>query len=404
MDSPVKLASATVLIAAITLLGCAGAPPTSSPAPSAPAPAATATATPIATAVSTEPTAALEAKLDGPRGLAFNSHGNLYVSECQWTFAAIDKIDSGGVVTRFAGTGKPGFAGDDGPAISAQLYCPTGIAVGPDGAVYFADHVNNRIRRVDAAGTITTFAGSGPAGLNLGTFSGDGGPATQATLQEPWGVAFDDAGSLFIADRDNARVRRVDMNGDITTVAGIGWRGKAGEAVPAGQTKICPPVGVAIDSVGSIIIPDACATTVRMVDGDGIITTIADMDSGDASPDFGSEGNATLDANGSMLIQAGPRVLRMDSAGVITTVAGNGSVGAPTDGSSAADSPLPEEIAGLATIRLGTFTRQTVPRACGGSMHGPSSRASPECSEDFAGLEHDRLHDRVQLGQVGGRC
>ena len=95
------------------------------------------------------PIGALDARLQGPRGLAFDALGNLYVSECLWTFAAIERIGPDGLVTRLAGTGKTGFSGDDGPATEAELACPTGVAVGPDGAVYFADHLNNRIRRVD---------------------------------------------------------------------------------------------------------------------------------------------------------------------------------------------------------------------------------------------------------------
>ncbi len=108
------------------------------------------------------------------------------------------------------------------PATAAQLYCPAGIAFGPDDALYVADHVNNRIRRIDGAGVITTFAGSGPDGLNLGSFSGDGGPATDATLQEPYGVAFDRVGNLYITDRDNNRIRKVDNDGTMSTIAGNG--------------------------------------------------------------------------------------------------------------------------------------------------------------------------------------
>jgi sugar lactone lactonase YvrE len=285
--------------------------------------------------------------------LAFDLDGNLYVSECSWTFAAIERIDPDGTVTRFAGTSVPGFSGDGGPATSAQLYCPAGLAVGHDGSVYFADHVNNRVRRVDAAGTITTFAGSGPPGLGMGSFSGDGGPASQATLQEPWGVALDQAGRLYIADRDNARVRRVDLSGVITTVAGTGAHGSAGDGAPATQAQMCPPIGVAIDPAGNLVIPDACTTAIRMVDGNGIITTIAKTDSSDW--DTGSEGNAIFDSNGSMFVQAGLKIFNIDSAGVVKLVAGNGSDGVPIDGSSAIDAPLPLEIWGLALDAAGNL-------------------------------------------------
>ena len=349
---PIKLALAALLIAALSMSGCAGAPAAGSPQPGSPTAVPSA---PTATAVSGEPQPALEAQLQGPRGLAFDNDGNFYVAECMWTYAAIDKIDPDGMVTRFAGTGKPGFSGDGGPATAAELFCATGIAVGPDGAVYFADHINNRIRRVDAAGTITTFAGSGPTGLDLGSFSGDGGPATEATLQEPWGVAFDQAGRLNIADRDNVRVRRVEPSGVITTVAGTGRSGSTGDGGPAIQAKICAPVGVAIDPAGNLVIPDACTTAIRVVDGNGTITPIAQTDSTDTSPDFASEGNAIFDSNGSMFVQAGPRVFNIDSTGVATPVAGNGSVGAPIDGSSAVEGPLPVEIWGLAADTAGNL-------------------------------------------------
>lgn len=272
-----------------------------------------------------------------------------------WTYAAIERIDPDGVMTRFAGTGTPGFSGDGGPAISAQLYCPAGVAVGPDGAVYFADHVNNRVRRVDAAGTISTFAGSGPAGLGMGSFTGDGGPATAATLREPWGVAFDQTGRLYIADRDNVRVRRVEQDGTITTVAGNGTPGSTGDGAPATQAAICRPIGVSINPAGNLVIPDACTTAIRMVDGSGNITTIAQTDSPDPMQDFGSEGNAVFDSNGLMYVQAGRKIFSIDSSGLITTVAGNGSPGVPVDGTAAVDAPLPLEIWGLAVDDAGSL-------------------------------------------------
>ena len=177
------------------------------------------------------PVPALGASLAGPGGLVIDADGNLYVSECGGQ-SVIDRIDPAGLLTRFAGTGAFDFAGDGGPATQAAIDCPVGMAFGPDGALYFADHASNRVRRIDRGGIITTVAGSGPAGIGQGSFSGDGGSAVDATLQEPTDVAFDRAGNLYIADRDNLRVRRVDPQGVITTVAGNGSRGFSGDDGP----------------------------------------------------------------------------------------------------------------------------------------------------------------------------
>jgi hypothetical protein len=351
---PQPLFATLAVASALLVASCAGAAPSSTPQPSVSSvsPGALTSTSPSAPAPSGA--TARDAVLHGPRGLAFDANGDLYVAECEWTWASIEKIDPSGLVTRFAGTGEPGFTGDGGAAVSADLHCAAGIALGPDGAVYFADHLNNRIRRVDSAGVITTIAGSGPAGLDLGSFSGDGGPATQATLQEPWGLAFDGAGRLYVADRDNVRVRTIDTDGNIATLVG-GVSGSAGDGGPAANAQICPPVGIAINAAGSLILPDACTTGIRIVDAKGVIKTIAQTHSRDTPPDPGSEGNVVFDSTGAMFVQAGPRIFRVDSGRVVTAVAGNGSIGTPSDGSLAVNVPLPVEIWGLAFDRAGNL-------------------------------------------------
>jgi sugar lactone lactonase YvrE len=286
----------------------------------------------------------------GPVGLAFDTSGNLYISECMWTYAAIVRIDPKGMMTTFAGTGTPGYAGDGGPATAAQLYCPVGLAFGPDGALYVADHVNNRIRRVDSAGIITTVVGDGgPPGLNLGSYSGDGGPAIKAALQEPWSVAFDRRGNLYVGDRDNYRVRKIDPNGIITTVAGTGTSGFSGDRGPAIAAKICP-LGVAIDPADNLLIADPCNNRVRKVDSQGVISTIAGTgatgSSGDGKPataaTFAEPGHFAFNAEGDLFVQEGTRVRRIDPHGIVSTIFGSGKPGVPVDGMLALEAPLPE--------------------------------------------------------------
>ncbi len=173
-----------------------------------------------------------------------------------------------------AGTGRSGFTGDGGPADQARLRRPAGVAADGVGNLFIADSLNHRIRRVNPAGTITTVAGSGRDGFNGGGFGGDGGPADQSQLDSPSGVAVDGAGNLFIADSLNHRIRRVDPAGTITTVAGTGEEGSSGDGGPADQARLDSPSGVAVDSAGNLFIVDG-NYRIRRVDPTGIIITSA---------------------------------------------------------------------------------------------------------------------------------
>src|SRR5205823_2226070 len=141
-----------------------------------------------------------------------------------------------------AGSGQPGYAGDGGPATAAHLNGPRGVAVGPSGDVFIADSDNNRIRRVTPSGTISTVAGTGEAG-----FAGDGGPAVAAHLSRPFGVAVDPSGTLYIADTDNNRIRRVSPAGVISTIAGTGVGGFGGDGGPGVDAQLNSPRGLAVD-------------------------------------------------------------------------------------------------------------------------------------------------------------
>lgn len=198
--------------------------------------------------------------------IATDSKGNVYFASGPVVF----KLNTFGIQTVVAGNGAFGFSGDGGPATSASLFLPYGVAVDGAGNLYIADLLNQRIRKVDTTGTITTVAGSGTYG-----FSGDGGPAISASLGSPDGVAVDEAGNLYIADLYNRRVRKVDSGGMISTVAGNGAYGFSGDGGPATSASLSSPTGVAVDRVGNVYIADQGNQRIRKVDTAGRISTVA---------------------------------------------------------------------------------------------------------------------------------
>ena len=181
----------------------------------------------------------------------------------------IRKVSAGGVVTTVAGTGAAGFAGDGGPATSAQINNPRGVVALPDGGFLIPDSNNHRVRRVSPAGVITTVAGTGSQG-----FAGDGGPATAAQLSIPFGVAPTGDGGFLVVDVGNQRIRKVAANGTISTVAGNGIAGSTGDGGPATAASVRDPHNVAILPGGGFLIADASNQRVRRVGPDGIIDTL----------------------------------------------------------------------------------------------------------------------------------
>ena len=241
--------------------------------------------------------AAVAARLSSPRGVAVDGAGNLYIADTRNN--RIRKVDAAGVITTVAGTGTEGFGGDGGPAVAAQLNRPTGVASDGLGNLYIADWGNHRIRKVDAAGVITTVAGTGPTGEGEGGFGGDGGAATAAQLNRPFGVAVDGAGNLYIADNRNHRIRKVDAAGVITTVAGTGntW-GFGGDGGAATAAQLAWPRGVAVDGAGNLYIADG-NHRIRKVDAGDVITTVAGTGTFSytgAGRGFGGDGGAATAA------------------------------------------------------------------------------------------------------------
>jgi PKD repeat protein len=220
---------------------------------------------------------ATSAQLGEAEGLALDAQGNLYIAD--YSNNRIRKV-SGGIITTVAGAGTLGYSGDGGQATSAQLNRPVGVAVDTQGNLYIADSNNNRVRKV-SGGIISTVAGIGTAG-----YSGDGGQATSAQLQYPDGVAVDAQGNLYIADSANNRIRKVS-GGIISTIAGTGTQGFSGDGGPATSATLNYPEDVTLDSQGNIYIADSSNNRIRKVSG-GIITTIAGTGtqgfSGDGGP------------------------------------------------------------------------------------------------------------------------
>ena len=282
---------------------------------------------------------ATNASLYYPNDVAVDASGNLFIADSYGN--VIRKVDTNGIITTVAG-GGPDYPGDGGPATNASLDWPSGVAVDASGNLFIADSYSNVIRKVDTNGIITTVAGGGNDGL------GDGGAATNASLYYPNGVAVDASGNLFIADTGNNVIRKVDTNGFITTVAG-GGPDYPGDGGPATNASLVWPSGVAVDASGNLFIADSYGSVICKVDTNGSITTVAGGGK-DGLGDGGAATNASLDwpsgvavdASGNLFIaDTDNNVIRqVDRNGIITTVAGNGIPNYSGDGGPAANASL----------------------------------------------------------------
>ena len=273
---------------------------------------------------------ATSASLNSPYRVAVDSVGNLYIADTSNN--RIRKVDVNGTITTVAGNGTSGYSGDGGSAVNASLNGPHDVVVDGEGNLYIADNNNHRIRKVDVNGIITTVAGNGTQG-----YSGDGGPAANATIRFPQGVAVDSAGNLYIADTSNHRIRKIDLNGIITTVAGIGTSGYNGDSGLATAASLYFPSRMEVDGSGNLYIADTINNRIRKVDSNGIISTVAGNGSFGYSGDSGAATSATMIHPGDMAVDSAGNlyiadtsnhvIRKVDSNGIISTVAGNGTTG-----------------------------------------------------------------------------
>jgi len=331
---------------------------------------------------------AATARLIRPTGVAVDGAGNVYIADAGQH--RVRRVTPTGVISTVAGTGRPGFAGDGGPATAAPLMVPFAVAVDRTGAVFIADRDNHRVRRVAADGTISTVAGPALSGS-----TGGRSPALVPEL-EPTGLAVGPDGSLYITDTFHNHVVRVSSDGSMSTYAGTGESGFAGDGGPAASAQLRSPSGLAVGSDGVLYIADRDNQRVRAVAADGTISTVAGSGLRGFSGDGGSARAAQLDQplalafdrDGALLIADGTndRIRRVSRSGTIDSVVGTGRFGAEGDRGPARDASL-NEIFGLAVARDGVLyladtrndrVRKVVPSGSISTFAGAGLVQSPE--------------------------
>jgi len=315
---------------------------------------------------------ATDAALYLPLGVVVDASENLYIADTG--NSRVRKVSPDGVITTVAGTGTSGYSGDGGPATKAQLTGPAGLALDTAGNLYIADYRDHRIRKVSTNGIISTVAGDGSTGQGFEPW-GDGGPATSAELAGPMGVAVDANGNVYIADSYHFLVRKVSVGGIITTVAGGRFAPflDGGDGRLATEVGLRLPTGVSVDAAGNLYI--ATGDRIRKVSSGGIISTVAgNANAGTAQP-TGDGGPATsaalqvalalaLDADNNLYISGGQLSGYFDGAGYVRkvtgdgnihTVAGNGARGYSGDGGAATSGSFSASTAGIAVGSGGTI-------------------------------------------------
>jgi sugar lactone lactonase YvrE len=309
-----------------------------------------------------------------PDGLAADPSGNIYFADSR-SFR-VRRVSPSGIVTTVAGNGTAGDDGDGGPATSAKLWEPGGVALDGAGNLYIVDGAANRVRRVSPSGIITAVAGSG----FRGGFSGDGGPATSAKLNYPLGAAVDGAGNLYIADAGNIRVRRVSPSGTISTFAGTGTSGYSGDGGPATSAQFRQVIGVAADQSGNVYVLDKEAGCVRRISPGGIITTVASQ--------LDWPLGIAVDGAGNLYVTEGDgnrvrRVANPSTQPVMSTIAGDGTDQYSGDGGPAAAAQVhyPADVAvdgsGRVYVSTGNAIRMLTPANTCAASAFPNALSAP---------------------------
>ena len=298
---------------------------------------------------------ATAAKLGNPVGVISDNVGNIYITD--FANNVIRKVNSFGVIENFAGTGTLGYSGDGGTAVAAHLYHPSAITRDNAGNIYFADQNGEVIRKVSTSGIITSITGNLPPG-----YAGDGGYLMLAQFRDISNITFDNAGNMFITDFGNNVIRKVNSSGIINTIAGTGTAGFSGDGGPATAAKLDAPYGVLILATGDILICDARNNRLRVVNSAGIISTYAGTGAagytGDGGPaisaTFHWPSYTTIDNLGNIYITDALNLVvrKIDNTGMITTYAGNGTQGYSGDGGPAILAQM-VDVCGIAYDDLG---------------------------------------------------
>ena len=281
---------------------------------------------------------ATASSLHMPYGVAIDSFGNFYIAD--YGNNRIRRVSNTGIITTVAGTGSSTFSGDGGPASSAAVSQPFAVTLDRSGRLVIDDTYNNRIRLVDATGNIHTIAGNGGSG-----YSGDGGPATNATFDLPDGIAYDTSGNLFITDWGNNVVRKVATTGIITTIAGTGSYGYSGDGGAATLASLAHPCDLAFDNNGNLYVVESAGCVVRKISPAGVITTYAGTGAGGYSgeglvatvSDLYYPSGIAIDRYNNLYIAdaSNQRIRKVNTAGIMTTIAGTGAAGSGGDGGAA---------------------------------------------------------------------